>query len=367
MKLLSFFLSAIAVSAESTEFLPTPRDFWPWTNKTIPAQLATGNIEANFVSTKFGIDAPQLSAVNSTSFELWYFDAISDDSLSSVTVIFFASTETAFPLLSSPTITTSIVLNYLFPNGTRGYHELYAEEAVVETVGSGSVGTGISWKGSPDLSSYNITIDNPTIGIKGTINLITQSPAHYPCSPDEADQTMIVAPHIGWLNAVPDADAKVDRDINGSKLVFDGTGYHDKNWSDRPFNSSIKSWYWGRGRIGPYKIVWIDGVPVEGEEFFSAFASRDGLIMGSTCSFATLVVRPLESLYTPSLETSEPKGFSIVMDLGDEGILAANITAIRTLVDASPMYSRWGGCLAGAMNEGDELGGHGVYEQFIFV
>jgi hypothetical protein len=39
---------------------------------------------------------------------------------------------------------------------------------------------------------------------------------------------MEVGPHIGWANAIPDAASTVELTINGTKLAFAGTGYHDK-------------------------------------------------------------------------------------------------------------------------------------------
>lgn len=33
---------------------------------------------------------------------------------------------------------------------------------------------------------------------------------------------------FGWLNALPDADAVVDLNVNGTKVQFSGLGYHDK-------------------------------------------------------------------------------------------------------------------------------------------
>lgn len=138
MKFFSLLASAVAVSAAVPGLLF--RDYQPTTTKTIPAELTTGPITANFISTKYGIDSPQLSAVNNTSFDWWYFDAISADSKSAVTVIFFTTANTGFPLLSSTNVTTSIVVNYRFENGTLGGHNLNAEEAIVKTVGSGSSG-----------------------------------------------------------------------------------------------------------------------------------------------------------------------------------------------------------------------------------
>jgi len=59
------------------------------------------------------------------------------------------------------------------------------------------------------------------------------APAHYPCAPASAGgggkQTLQVAPHIGWANAVPDATASVDFTIQGTPLkITGGVGYHDQ-------------------------------------------------------------------------------------------------------------------------------------------
>lgn len=38
----------------------------------------------------------------------------------------------------------------------------------------------------------------------------------------------MLMPGIGWVNGVPDAKAAVDFEIAGTKLAFEGVGYHDK-------------------------------------------------------------------------------------------------------------------------------------------
>ena len=46
-------------------------------------------------------------------------------------------------------------------------------DAIVRTVGDVSsgnwTGTGVNWTGSPDLSSWTVTLDVPKLGIKGKI------------------------------------------------------------------------------------------------------------------------------------------------------------------------------------------------------
>jgi hypothetical protein len=38
---------------------------------------------------------------------------------------------------------------------------------------------------------------------------------------------MMVAPNIGWSNAIPDSAGDVDFSVNGEKFNFQGSAYHD--------------------------------------------------------------------------------------------------------------------------------------------
>ena len=38
---------------------------------------------------------------------------------------------------------------------------------------------------------------------------------------------MELMPHVGWANAIPDATAYVELDVNGTSVKFSGRGYHD--------------------------------------------------------------------------------------------------------------------------------------------
>lgn len=201
--------------------------------KTIPSQVATGDIVANFVSSKNGLDGPQLSAVNSTSFDWWYFDVVSPDLKSSLVIVFFTALDSSFPFIAPSTDVDVIAVFYSFPNGTVGDTIwLNAAQAVVTTNQDGSsgryVGADAAWKGSPDLQQYEININSPEKGVVGCFQLRSLAPAHYPCGPDQAGQNMMVAPNIGWSNAMPDADGDVDFTILGTRLKFNGVAYHDK-------------------------------------------------------------------------------------------------------------------------------------------
>lgn len=97
-------------------------------------------------------------------------------------------------------------------------------------------------------SIYTITVDSPDIGIEGTLTLRSSALAHYPCSLAKTGQSEEVIPHLGWANAHPDAEARTEFLVNGTKISFTRMGYHDKNWAAAPIGNLVQSWYWGNAR-----------------------------------------------------------------------------------------------------------------------
>ncbi|TVY39700.1 Tyrosinase family protein [Lachnellula occidentalis] len=342
--------------------------------KTIPSQAATGDIIANFLSANDNLDGPQLSAINSTSADWWYFDVVSPDLLTSLTITFFTALDSSFPFLPPSSNVDVVGIFYSFPNGTYDVIFIYASAAIVTTDVNGSsgkyVGAGASWSGSSDLSRYEISIDSPENGISGTFTLDTLAPAHYPCGPATAGQNMMVAPHTGWANAMPDAVGTVNFTILGSEMGFEGVAYHDKNWMDQPFQQNVASWYWGHGRLGPYSIVWFDTMGLDGREWVSAYASENGEIVFSSCEASSLSVRPSggDDQYPPSVTGGDPTGFTIWMDLGDAGALDVNVMIEAVAADGGPGYKRWTGSMEGRVCCGPLMkGGVAVLEQFKLV
>ncbi|TVY82420.1 Tyrosinase family protein asqI [Lachnellula suecica] len=340
---------------------------------TIPPLAVVDDIVANFTSGNYGLDGPQLSAINATSFDWWYFDVVSPDLQTSLVVVFFTALDSGFPFLAPSTNVDAIAVFYTFPNGTGSTIFLYAEEAIVTTTGDASSGyypgTNSSWTGSPDLSQYHISINSPENGLVGTFDLQSLAPAHYPCSAAVAGQTMEVAPNIGWSNAVADAVGEVDMTILGEELKFTGVAYHDKNWSNQPFSQNVNSWVWGHGRLGNYSIVWFDTLSSNNTEFVSAYAALDGVIVASSCDPSSLVVRPTgpNDQYPPSVLTGDPGGFNITMDLGDAGTLSIDVTIVTTIADAGEAYKRWTGSMRGRNCCGEEMEGVALLEQFKLV
>jgi hypothetical protein len=209
---------------------------------------------------------------------------------------------------------------------------------------------------------------------------------------------------------------EVDMEIRGSKLKFQGPGYHDKvshlvqqqrerrlmmlqNWSDRPFMDSVQSWYWGHGHLGAYSIVWFSYLALNdptNTTYVSIYVAKGGDILVSACKSDILTVRPIGSpkatggRYPPRLGDI-PEGFHLEFDLGEEiGHLRVNVSTRTVVAGDGEYYMRWTGdmvgevvrhdneqpkdnCAAsprGGTSNGDgisSLTGVAVFEQFVLV
>ncbi|KAJ7445626.1 hypothetical protein FB451DRAFT_1005018, partial [Mycena latifolia] len=315
----------------------------------IPSIVSTHPSSAHFISGASGLDAPKIHPVNSSTFEWWYFDAVPHDprSRASVVVVFYTATASAFPFLAPAGTATLAQIAVTFPNGTAYGATVPADGATVtadENVSSGDWhNSGFRWTHSGDHSGYTVLIDAPHIGVKGSIRFRSPAPAHYPCGPTVAGQTMEAGPGNGWANAVPDADATVDLTIGRTKLTFAGLGYHDKNWGNEPFATHLASWYWGHGRLGAYSIVWFDVLARDGKEHVSAYAAKHGRIVAASCAPGSIRVRPAgaNATYPPLRGTGNPSGYRIALELPGAGTLKMNVSVTGILVDdAFSEYTR---------------------------
>ncbi|CAI7645726.1 unnamed protein product [Penicillium discolor] len=328
----------------------------------IPSAVQNGTSKAQFeiptpattldMETLFRLDAPQIDSINGSVFDWWYFDAVSetnpDDSL---VVTFFSSSAEAFAFLNANE--TSVLNVWLWASFTNG--TIFADSAPAT------------------VATYEIIIASEKLQVEGRLTLTSQVPRHLPCGVQAERTVLEIAPHMGWVNLIPDAVGEVDMNIHGSTLKFRGPGYHDKNWSDQPFVDSVHSWYWGHGRLGPYSIVWFSYLAIDdptNATYVSSYVAKDGEVLVSACDPSILTVRPIGSPGTtggryPPRVGDLPEGFRLEYDLGEgSGQLKVNVS-VRTVVAGNGKdYTRWTGDIVGEVIESEsqrpqETGGDG--------
>lgn len=146
----------------------------------VPNTVASGPSTATMVSGASGLDGPKMSPeINTTSFDWWYFDAVATDGSAAIVMVFYLSTDIGFPFVP-PLSALSVDIFANFEDGSLLFLPLNnlplkAGQTTIVTDGDGASGnwegTGFSFEGSPDLSSYTVTVDSPVLNIKGTLEL----------------------------------------------------------------------------------------------------------------------------------------------------------------------------------------------------
>ncbi|KAJ5999004.1 hypothetical protein N7451_006814 [Penicillium sp. IBT 35674x] len=224
----------------------------------------------------------------------------------------------------------------------------------------GFEGNEFSWSGSSLLKPrpvYIATVNSPELGIRGTITLQGNTVApHYSCGTDAAGVEEQIITGVGWANAVPDANATVSLQINETSMSFEGYGYHDKTWVDRPFEDALQSAFWGHARLGPYAVVWWHSRAQDGTDISAEYLAswEDGHVIASRC-----VNNPNNTLgwgegqIWPLLPgTPAPGGMILHWDLGDAGTFVANLTSQDIFADI-PQWMAGRGSITGGF-EGQE-------------
>jgi hypothetical protein len=311
----------------------------------------------------------------------WYFDVVSTHSKNeSINVVFYNAGSVGFPggYDDGP---LSVGLSGTFENGTLFAYNLPVTHKVViieneEGLTGDWQGTG-AWFAGSSLSRprivYEVVVDSPDIGVCGKIKLRSVAPPRYSCSRDAPGANELAFLNVGWSNAVPDADATVDFDVDGSRLQFKGLGYHDKNWGLTPFANDVKHTYWGHARVGPYSVVFSDGqIPIAGgpntTEMVSATVSKHGKFVELSCAEKAVVVRPWggNDAYPPTAGSAPPLGLELTFRLGRNDILRLNVTN-NLIIDDEPVYQRFIGSVEGRVNGGNVMEGRVLWEQFKLI
>jgi hypothetical protein len=142
-------------------------------------QSLTSHVQ--YTSCDHAADGPKVWPIDLVSYDWWYFDAVSDDGKEAVTIVFFASSALGFIDTTSLESILNVAITGTFANGTTTGNSALATSATVTSVGNGNgasgnwTGSGCSFTGAADLSSYSITIDSPSVGISGTVDFVSVS------------------------------------------------------------------------------------------------------------------------------------------------------------------------------------------------
>jgi hypothetical protein len=124
--------------------------------------------------------------------------------------------------------------------------------------------------------------------------------------------------YFAWLPSVPEGKVTAEITRGGTTARKSGTGYHDHNWGNVNMRKVMHHWYWGRARIGDYRVItsYIWAEKKYGYREFPIFMiAKDGRLLAD--DGAKLRFFP-DSQFTEK-ETGKPVHDVLVYDYQDGG------------------------------------------------
>jgi hypothetical protein len=122
--------------------------------------------------------------------------------------------------------------------------------------------------------------------------------------------------YFAWLPSVPEGEVTATVTIDGETTQHTGTGYHDHNWGNVNMRTVMNHWYWGRARIGEYRVItsYIYGEKKYGRSEFPIFMiAEKGKILADDGTKLTFTAS--DEFVEPA--TNKPVHNSLVYDYDD--------------------------------------------------
>ena len=210
------------------------------------------------------------------SYEWWYYDSHYPDG--TVLVLFFFS---KMPIAVDGPIKPISTMELTLPDGRKFSEEVYATiEESHYSKDKCDVKIGECFCRG-DLKHYDVVFKGKTMSARltldGTIRAWrSQTGSIFFGNKEEH--------YFAWLPAIPEGRAVADVTYDGGKeLHLEGSGYHDHNWGNISMLKLMHHWYWGRAKIGNYKVIssWITAEKKYGYKDHDVFMiAKDGEILG---------------------------------------------------------------------------------------
>ena len=213
-------------------------------------------------------------------YEWWYYDSHYPDG--TVLVLFFYS---KMPIAVNGPIKPIASMELTLPDGRKYTEEVYAKiEDSHYAKEQCDVKIGPCWCRG-DLSHYDVVFEGKTMSARLTLDGTIPAWRSQTGSIFFGDKE---EHYFAWLPAIPEGRAVADVTYDGGKtLHLEGSGYHDHNWGNISMMKLMHHWYWGRAKIGEYKVIsaWITGEKAYGYKDFDVFLlAKGGEILGDNAN-----------------------------------------------------------------------------------
>jgi len=248
------------------------------------------------------LSAPVLSGVNGSTWEQWYFDAVSPDGDQSL--LLCLARDASYSAMGFGVLRVEFAL--LLKNGTlvRGT-DFLEQSRVQDCCGSirgewwdskegGQPTRSYSFRVSPDMSRIEGEFHRPEI--RGRFVFEADTPPRFADGntwpSDTASNEM--SPLFRYTEPMPGGRAEVsfalaeDSDAQKARTEgkeqqhlnysWEGLGGHNRLFSSRDWFSIVKGWNMGRARVGPYVIsIWENESRLDGKKYQGSMLFKDGI------------------------------------------------------------------------------------------
>ena len=209
-------------------------------------------------------------------YEWWYYDSHYPDG--TVLVIFFFS---KMPIDVNGPIKPIATMELTLPDGSKFSEEVYATiEQSHYAKDRCDVKIG-ECRCKGDLKHYDVVFKGKTMSAHMTLDGTIRAWRSQTGSIFFGDREQY---YFAWLPAIPEGVAVADVTYDTDKsLHLEGSGYHDHNWGNVSMLNLMHHWYWGRAKIGDYKVIssWITAGEKYGYKEHDVFMiAKNGLIIG---------------------------------------------------------------------------------------
>ena len=203
--------------------------------------------------------------INETAWELWFFDGVSSNGSTGITISFFRDAQ-------APKLGFRVQVNAIWPDGAQWGTELYFAESIITA--EDVHGTKGIWRSgddnlanfevASDLQSATLTFD-VQFRLKGTMNLTTLPPSvSLPATEEEA----MLGPQVHYVRPIATASITADltffttdkatnktssRDFRIEPLD-QATGGMDRFWTPLAWPQLMTESYFLRATVGEYKV-----------------------------------------------------------------------------------------------------------------
>ena len=182
-------------------------------------------------------------------FEWWYFDAHLDDG-STVVIVFMTK---SIMDLKKP-LKPSVMMTITRSDGVK-FHQ--APSFAPDSFSASKQGCDVTIGPNRvygDLHSYKLHTE-----LDGMSADLTFTGSVPPWRPRDGKVFFGDRDHyFAWLPAIPYGSVKGTIHYDGKNHKVSGSSYHDHNWGNLSLPTVMDHWYWGRGRINDYSLIFVE-------------------------------------------------------------------------------------------------------------